>query len=847
MAQAIYTKEGFYLEEASTEFEQKLKKQPYQTLYEEIFQVDNDRTDMDPSILYLLHLTKRFAENLKNDGELEVTRALASLEETDYQSLVNEVPFVIGWEFVTIAWMKQIHQALNQIFIEELQNFKGTVAEYIQMKNEHLLIAGRVYFHLIERKNSDSPFAFLATYATGEQGKVSHLPLKNALQEFKETKDMLALLAAVGRVANQSVFISQLIESGELFSPLRFNEEEAYQFLTEIPLYEANGVICRIPNFWKKAQKQRIQVTIGEKKPSIVGLDALLAGRPEIYLGDEAFSKAEIEALLQQSEGLAFLKGKWIEINHEKLQSLLTTFEEQDASQWSLFEALRQEQQTQKNAQNTEIEISNGDWLEEMLAQMLTPSAIKQELPPETFQATLRPYQQTGYNWLKFMQNQPFGALLADDMGLGKTIQILALLDSLKEQKNQTLLVIPASLIANWKKETSTFAPSLNYKVLHGKEIDLSDETIDLYITTYGMVSKIPALKEKTFDLLILDEAQAIKNPGTKQTKSIKELNAYARIAMTGTPIENRLSDLWSVFDFLNQGLLGTKKEFANQIKNGADYQAIRRMISPFLLRRLKTDTRIISDLPDKNEQKEYITLTKKQIALYKGVQKEIEKALENSDGIQRKGLVLAAISKFKQICNHPDQYLGNEVFKPSFSGKFETLGEICATIRDKHEQVLIFTQFKEMCEPLNDYLATIFGQPGLVLHGSIPTKKRGELVEQFNDPNTYTPYMVLSIKAGGVGLNLTAANHVIHFDRWWNPAIENQATDRAFRIGQRKDVFVYKFVTSGTIEEKIDELLAEKTQLSSDLISETTGETWLTEMSNTELKQLFTLEVDDR
>ena len=216
----------------------------------------------------------------------------------------------------------------------------------------------------------------------------------------------------------------------------------------------------------------------------------------------------------------------------------------------------------------------------------------------------------------------------------------------------------------------------------------------------------------------------------------------------------------------------------------------------------------------DKNEQKEYITLTKKQIALYKGVQKEIEKALENSDGIQRKGLVLAAISKFKQICNHPDQYLGNEVFKPSFSGKFETLGEICATIRDKHEQVIIFTQFKEMCEPLNDYLATIFGQPGLVLHGSIPTKKRGELVEQFNDPNTYTPYMVLSIKAGGVGLNLTAANHVIHFDRWWNPAIENQATDRAFRIGQEKNVFVYKFVTSGTIEEKILEMQESKKNL---------------------------------
>ncbi|MEL5940343.1 DEAD/DEAH box helicase, partial [Tetragenococcus halophilus] len=436
-------------------------------------------------------------------------------------------------------------------------------------------------------------------------------------------------------------------------------------------------------------------------------------------------------------------------------------------------------------------------------------------------------------------------ALLADDMGLGKTVQILALLDALKNQDTRALLIIPASLIENWRKEAARFAPNLNVQILHGKQTDMQDATADLFITTYGMVSKITALYEKTFDLLILDEAQAIKNPGTKQTKNVKALQARAKIAMTGTPIENRLADLWSVFDFLNQGLLGTKKEFSSQIKKGMDYAALRKMISPFILRRLKTDQQIISDLPAKNEQKEYIGLSKKQVALYKDVQREIEKSLEASEGIQRKGLILSAISKFKQICNHPDQYLGKQEFRPNLSGKFENLRALCETIRDKHEQVLIFTQFKEMCEPLNEFLAEVFGKSGLVLHGSVPTKKRAQYVQEFNSSESYTPYMVLSIKAGGVGLNLTAANHVIHFDRWWNPAVEDQATDRAFRIGQVKNVFVYKFVTTGTIEEKIDEMLTEKTQLSNDLISETSGENWLTEMSNQELKQLFTLEAN--
>ncbi|MCF1628093.1 DEAD/DEAH box helicase [Tetragenococcus koreensis] len=843
MAQAIFLEKGFYIEQPTTEFEFNLQKQPYQTLYEQGFA--NKRNDTSPSIDYLLQVAQWFVTELKNNGEIEVTKEFQPPSEYFYQTLAEQVPFVIGYEFVTVSWLQAIHQKLAAIFTEEIQHFSGSVAEYIQSKNADLITAGRVYFHLIERQEAVEPFAFLATYATSRHGKVKHTPLKNALVEFDDTSEIFSLLSAVERVARESDFIAQLMDTGELFSPLSFNEQEAYQFLKETPLYEENGVICRIPDFWKKKQKPSVKVTIGDKKPSKVSMEALLSSQPEMYLGEERYSKAEIEALLQQDEGLAFLKGKWVEVNHEKLQNLLDTFEKQADSQWSLFEAFRYQEASTKPDNEEWVETTHGAWLSQFFTQMTTPQKIEQEKPTNTFQAVLRPYQQIGFNWLRFMQGQSLGALLADDMGLGKTIQILALLDFLRKKNARTLLVIPASLIENWKKETERFAPNLSVKILHGKNIDLQNSSADLFITTYGMVAKIEALQEETFDLLILDEAQAIKNPATKQTKSVKSLNAHAKIAMTGTPIENSLADLWSVFDFLNRGLLGSKKEFKQQSKKGVDYGKLRQLISPFILRRLKTDAQIITDLPAKNEQKEYTGLSKKQVALYKEVQRKMAESLEESEGIQRKGLVLTAISKFKQICNHPDQYLGNQEFKPQLSGKFETLRDICETIRDRHEQVLIFTQFKEMCDPLDDFLAEVFGQKGAVLHGSVPPKKRAERVNEFNDPNTYTPYMVLSIKAGGVGLNLTRANHVIHFDRWWNPAVEDQATDRAFRIGQEKNVFIYKFVTSGTVEEKIDEMLAEKTQLSQDIITETSGESWLTEMSNDELKDLFTLEVE--
>ena len=365
-----------------------------------------------------------------------------------------------------------------------------------------------------------------------------------------------------------------------------------------------------------------------------------------------------------------------------------------------------------------------------------------------------------------------------------------------------------------------------------------------LTVTTYAMAARLEGLQRVHWEAVILDEAQAIKNPGTKQTKVIKKIPASLRIAMTGTPIENNLSNLWSLFDFLNKGLLGSMEEFkryANKLGDSPqDYQKLRRIVSPFILRRLKTDKSIISDLPEKMDQVDYVTLSKKQVVLYRKQVQDFEEALESANGIARKGIILSTIMKLKQICNHPDQFLGMNDYVPADSGKFEMLREICETIYEKRERVLVFTQYREITGALAEFLKGVFHREGLVLHGGTRVKKRAEMVEAFNGVD-YVPFMVLSLKAAGVGLNLTGANHVIHFDRWWNPAVENQATDRAYRIGQKRNVMVHKFVAQGTIEERVDEIIEKKKSLAESVIGE--GEQWITELSDKELLAMMRLD----
>ncbi len=838
---------------------QNLSDNPWKGLYHMGFLADTGW--MTPSVAYLHLIARRLIQNLSSRPELELVRADIDLPltEEDTSKLLEALPFVGGGEFVDETWLKDAWEHLLNCFRDEIKEYPGSAAAYFSENNSGISVSGRVFFHLVESHQEEYPFAFMATYSTKpvKSKKAIHTPLKNALLEFKDdTEKLLTLLSAVARAADSSALIGSLMESGELFSPLRFTAADAYTFLKEIPLYEQAGIMCRVPDWWRRRTNAiSLSLTVGKKKKSLVGLDSLVDFSPSLMVDGETLTKKQLEEFLKMAEGLVFYKGKWVEINKQKLEAALAALERADAlaknGTLSLSEAMRLELDFQAESSEEDmpaVAVQYGPWLKKIRDMLSNPASIDEVAVEPTFHASLRPYQDQGYRWLNLMADLGLGACLADDMGLGKTVQILAWLEHYRIRKGgHALLVVPASLIGNWQKEIERFTPRLSYQILHKSQGagDLApDEDAFLSVTTYGMASRLDSLKEKQWDILILDEAQAVKNAGTKQTRAVKAIPSAIRVAMTGTPIENSLGDLWSLFDFLDQGLLGSAREFHSLVKsieeNSQGYMPLKKLVSPFILRRLKTDRSIISDLPDKIEVKEYPGLSKKQIGLYKKLVDELEQKLKSSEGIERKGLVLASLVKFKQICNHPDQYLGLDTYKKDSSGKFETLEDICRTIYEKRERVLVFTQFKELAAPLAEFLETIFQRKGMVLHGGTPVKKRSQMVEQFNG-DAYVPFMVLSLKAGGVGLNLTAANHVIHFDRWWNPAVENQATDRAFRIGQTKKVIVHKFITKGTIEEKIDAMIEEKQRLAGDILS-SAGEKWITELNNEELMGLFRL-----
>ena len=811
--------------------------------------------DFSPSAVFLYQVSDAFFKTLTSLPELEISRGetRAELAEDEADRLIRAAPFAIGAEHITKKWLAGVFGKLNQIFSREIGEYDGTVEMYLTEKNQQLHVPERIFFHLVEHKDDDFPFAFLATYATrGEDGKVRHVPLKYALTEYKnEREKLLALLACLNRAAEVSELLSGFVENGEMFHPLRLTADEAYTFLKQVEAIESTGILCRIPNWWKKKAAQvSMSVSMGEEKPSMLGFDTLVSMRPKLVVDGVPLAREDIEMLLAQTDGLAFLKGKWIEVSHERLQKLLAEMEAVPGDM-TLMEALRLELGTGKASADVGQSVTNGAWLSSLLMNLRKPESIRKAVLPKSFRATLRPYQSSGFTWLNYMDKLGFGACLADDMGLGKTVQVLAYLEKLRRTNKHAhaLLVVPASLIGNWQKEAEKFAPALDFQILHGKTAaklgeEFRGSSAFLTITTYGMVTRIKELQETAWECVILDEAQAIKNPLTRQTKEIKKLSSRMRIAMTGTPIENELANLWSLFDFLNKGLLGTSAEFKEFCKGLGDhpegYVRLKTMVAPFMLRRVKTDKSIIADLPEKLETIDYANLAKKQIVLYRKAVSDLEKRLEEADGIERRGLVMSAIIRLKQICNHPDQYLGQQTFSAEESGKFAMLKEICGTIYEKRERVLVFTQFKEITEYLAAFLTEVFQTEGFVLHGGTPVAKRSQIVEAFQGEK-YVPFIVLSVKAGGTGLNLTKANHVIHFDRWWNPAVENQATDRAFRIGQTKNVMVHKLVCKGTIEEKIDEMIEAKKELAENVIG-SGGEKWITELSNEELMSMMRL-----
>jgi superfamily II DNA or RNA helicase len=795
-----------------------------------------------------------------------------------------QAPPMTGLEYLRPEALAGWWGDLDALVRAEVHRHAGGAQAYLREKSPLWRFVGRVTLHLAENKrDEESPFAFLATYVSrlSPQGRVQHEPLGRALQQYAGARNrqaLLSLLVPLQRAAERSALAHELIESGDVYHALAWSPREAHRFLQDIPIFEESGLIVRVPDWWRPHHPSRavVNVQIDRRRRGKLGVDSLLDFSVGVALDGEAMSEAELQELLASMDGLVRLKGKWVEIDREKLAEALEHWRaverrvHQDGL--SFFEGMRllAGAELDRDASGALPEaarewagLTAGPELEAMLKRLESPDA-RQAPDPPGLRAELRPYQRTGLSWLHFLTQLGLGACLADDMGLGKTVQVIALLLALKgegepggvscRRDGPTLLVVPASLIANWKAEIERFAPSLSYAIAHPSETPSGEEELtdadvegrDLVITTYGMLSRQDWLRKRSWRLVILDEAQAIKNSGTRQTRAAKELQAASRIALTGTPVENRLSDLWSLFDFVNPGLLGSAKAFASFVKkleaaSTPSYQPLRKLVGPYILRRLKTDKRVIADLPDKTEVKAYCGLSRQQAALYEQAVRDLGRQLEETDGIQRRGLVLAQLMRLKQICNHPAQMLGHGDHDPKHSGKFQRLAELCEELAQRQEKALVFTQFREVAEPLARFLEGVFGRPGLVLHGGTAVAKRRELVESFQRESG-PPFFVLSVKAGGTGLNLTAASQVIHFDRWWNPAVEDQATDRAFRIGQMRNVLVHKFVCRGTIEERIDASIAQKADLMRDVVEG--GERLVTEMTNDELLAFVALDV---
>ena len=793
------------------------------------------------------------------------------------------VPAIRGAEFVTPELLGDWWAALDALVRTEIRTTPGGAEAFLKSRNAAWRLVGRVTFHLAENKRDpEFPFAFLATY-TGKlsaNGRPVQQRLIDAKTEFAGDKQAyLGLLAPINRAAQQLEWVRRLFNSGEIFQAPLWTAKQAYPLLRDLPALEAAGLIVQVPNWWKADRPPRpvvsVQVNARDTK-SRVGVDALLDFNVGVTLDGQTLSVDELHELQAAGDGLILLRDKWVEVDKDKLDAALAQWGEvarqADEGGLSFFEGMRLLSGAPLAGDAAAAAVATapqwtgiaaGPSLEKTLSELRDPEA--EDAPPPGLHGDLRPYQRAGVAWLRFATRLGLGACLADDMGLGKTIQVLALLLHEKQRGGEgpraSLLVLPASLIGNWRSEAERFAPDLVLRVVHPSEKSSADDLVnaDVILTTYGVLARTPELRERKWRLAILDEAQAIKNAGTRQSQAVKELKANARIALTGTPVENRPSDLWSLFDFLNPGLLGSSRAFASFVKkttgdtDGAaaekekttnKFAALRSLVRPYVLRRVKTDKKVIADLPDKSEVTAYCGLTKAQVVLYERIVGELAGAVAKAEGIGRRGLVLASLLRLKQVCNHPSQLLGDNTFDPADSGKFARLGEIAAELADRQEKPLVFTQFRAMVDPLHDFLARVFGRRGLTLHGGTAVADRRDLVDTFQRDDG-PPFFVLSLKAGGTGLNLTAASHVIHFDRWWNPAVENQATDRAFRIGQKKNVLVHKFVCRGTVEDRIDALIADKVGLARDLMAtDGEGDAVLTELSNADLLKMVALDV---
>ncbi len=682
-------------------------------------------------------------------------------------------------------------------------------------------------------------------------------------------------LAALSGAHPEERLLAALSLAGRVFPPIeaslkRSNPDhillesaQAYRFLKDAAsVLSDSGFGVFLPPWWKAKEAPRLSVQL-QVRPKDAGegqgTDSWLEFDWQAAMGSQTLSREELEELARMKVPLVQIRGQWVEVDHEALAKAISFWDRQKGRGLTLGDVFRKLREGSAQAGLGVSDIQAEGWLKDLLNGSSENAAFKVLPSPAGLQGTLRHYQERGFSWLSFLKTYGFGACLADDMGLGKTVQSLALILREKEEgrlKAPVLLVCPTSVAGNWMKEAQRFAPSLKIIVHHGTGRKKSSASFrrqvkaqDVVISTYALVrfdEKI--LRGQEWAGILLDEAQNIKNPEAKQSRALRGLKAGFRVALTGTPVENRLSELWSIMEFLNPGYLGGAddfhKRFAVPIERFQDERAatvLKRLAQPFILRRLKTDSKIAPDLPEKMELKVFCTLTKEQATLYRAVVKDMLDQIEKAEGMSRRGLVLAALTKLKQVSNHPAHFLKDSSALPGRSGKLERLSEMLEEALSAGDSALIFTQYTEMGELLKRHLQAKFLEEVLFLHGGVAKAARDKMVERFQLGEA--KIFLLTLKAGGTGLNLTRANHVFHYDRWWNPAVENQATDRAFRIGQTKKVQAHKFICAGTLEEKIDRMIESKKALAEKVLG--AGEAWLTELSNTELRNLFELRED--
>ena len=622
-------------------------------------------------------------------------------------------------------------------------------------------------------------------------------------------------------------------------------EEFSDFFINTLPLFEIMGIKIILPKSVNKQFRPKLTLNVysNTKVQTFVSFKDIVDFDWKIQVGDNQYDLDEFKSLAENSKGFVKFANHYVMLDKKEVTSLIKKIDKlpKKLNEHDLMRSMLA-------GEFRDAEVNMDNKLSDMISDMLEVSDCE---IPKSVSANLRPYQEVGFSWMVQNIKAGFGSILADDMGLGKTLEVLTTIQYFKDEnflnKEKVLIVAPTGLLINWQKEIEKFTPNLSSFIYYGNDRKFPDEEYDIYLTSYGIIRRdADEFKSKKWFLFIVDEAQNIKNPQAKQTRAIKSIKSKNKIAMTGTPVENRLSDYWSIFDFINKGYLTNLKKFKKEYivpiekeQNNNVLGNFKKITQPFILRRVKSDKNIISDLPDKVINDVYCDLSQKQIAYYKETLDDAMADISENDGIQRKGLVLKLINSLKQICNHPAQFIKSNKYAVEDSGKLMTLMDTLENIFESNEKVLIFTQYRQMGEIIKDAVQKHFSTDVLFLHGSIKMNQMNEMIEEFQS-NSQIKVFVITLKTGGTGLNLTAASNVIHYDLWWNPAVENQATDRAYRIGQKDNVIVYRFITSKTFEEKINDIISKKEYLANQTVSQ--GETFITEMTDDDLKELMML-----